>query len=98
MKTHGDSPLTSTGFSEAYKNEEIIKTASEANGILTKQLMEYLNVKKNPIAVKMAIINNISWDFNCKDNANVWYNYLALNQGYTSKNDFLKKGKDYELL
>lgn len=93
-----DSPLTSTWFSEAYKNEKIMVTASEAKGILTNELMNYLNAKKNPIAVKMAIINQLSWDINGKDNATIFFNYLVLKHGYKSKEDFLKKGKDYQLL
>lgn len=93
-----DSPLTSTWFSEAYKNEKIMVTASEAKGILTNELMNYLNAKKNPIAVKMAIINQLSWDINGKDNATIFYNYLVLKHGYKSKADFLKKGKGYQLL
>ncbi len=98
LTTLADSPLTSTWFCEAYKSEKIVEIASNSNGILTTELMNYLIVKKNPIAVKMAIINQLSWDINGKDNATIFYNFLVSKQGYKSKDDFFKKGSDFELL
>lgn len=54
-----NSPLKITEISKAYINVPIVITATESKGELTLELMSYLKNKKNPIAVKMAIINEL---------------------------------------
>ena len=54
-----DSPLTSTEISRAYLNVPIVIKASKAKGELTVALMKYLKKKSNPIAIKIAIINEL---------------------------------------
>jgi len=54
-----DSPLTSTEISRAYFDVPIVVKASKAKGELTVELMKYLKNKGNPIAVKIAIINEL---------------------------------------
>lgn len=92
-----DSPLTSTNFSQAYSNEKIVITASEANGVLTNELMEYL-VKKNPIAIKMAVINKLGWKFEGKNNSERFLEFVLQKRKYADKETFLKKGKADDLL
>ena len=89
LTVFADSPLTSTDFSDAYQDEEIIIKASEANGQLTKELMKYLIKKKNPIDVKMALINELSWDIDGKSNAETFLNYLKKKNIYKNEGDFL---------
>jgi hypothetical protein len=75
----GDSPLTSTAFSEAYLSEPIVMAAARARGKITKQIMEYLADQAKPIGVKVAVINKLSWDINGKNNANLFLDYLREN-------------------
>ena len=93
-----DSPLTSTDFSKAYQNEEVVKKASLTRGRLTKELMGWLASENNPIAIKMAIINQLGWDFNGKHNSKLFFNYLKKTEGYSDTADFGINGNDYELL
>ena len=58
--------ITSTTISKAYKNSKIIQVASKAKGKLTDELMDYLIDKRNPIELKMALINELGWEFNGK--------------------------------
>lgn len=71
-----DSPLTSTIISEAYKDSEIIQLASKTDGSLTIELMNYLTEDKNPIEIKIALINVLGWDFDGKNNSTQFYDYL----------------------
>ena len=71
-----DSPLTSTNFSKAYKDSEIIQLASKTEGKLTIELMDYLSNNKNPIELKIALINELGWRFYGQNNSTIFYNYL----------------------
>ncbi|GEM_PF-1191098 len=70
-----DSPLTSTEISRAYLNVPIVIKASKTKGELTVALMKYLMDKKNPIAYKIAVINELSLNaignFTDDDNTNL---------------------------
>jgi hypothetical protein len=93
-----DSPLTSTNFSSVYQNEKIVIESSKTSGILTQQLIVYLLNKKNPVDIKMAVINELSWDMNGKNNSTIFLNYLIDNNLYKNKADFIQRGKIEELL
>lgn len=62
-----DSPLTSTQFSIAYEDMEVVKEAEE-KGIVTAGIADYLADEANPIDIKAAVINALSWDLNGKTN------------------------------
>ena len=79
VEVFGDSPLTSTAFSEAYLSEPIVMAAGRARGKITRQIMDYLAEKTNPIDVKVAAINKLSWDINGKSNAAQFLEYLREN-------------------
>lgn len=70
-----DSPVTSTGFSEAYANEAIIQKARLSGGVINDELMTYLFDRSNPIDVRLAVINELSWDINGKDNYSVFLEF-----------------------
>lgn len=85
-----DSPLTSTAISAAYKDVKIVQQAAKANGRLTTELINYLAKKKNPIDVKIALINELGWDTEGKTNAAAFWNYLQEKKKYKSMDDFLR--------
>ncbi len=93
-----DSPLTSTNFSRAYQNENIIVNALKVNGKLSKELLNYLVDENNPIDVKMALINALGWDFNGQTNSQKFLKYLLKIKGYSSVSDFMKNGSSDDLL
>ena len=74
-----DSPLTSTDISKAYKDSKIVQLASRSDGKLNDELLNYLFDSKNPIELKIALINELGWDFDGKNNATVFYEYLRKN-------------------
>ena len=86
-----DSPLTSTEFYKAYEKLPIIQLASNSNGLLTKELMNYLADKDNPTDVKIAIINRLGWDTKGKTNASILINYLKSKYGFKTTAE-LKSG------
>ena len=71
-----DSPLTSTNISNAYKDSEIIQLASMAEGKLSIELLNYLSKSRNPIELKIALINELGWDYDGKNNSNIFYEFL----------------------
>jgi len=74
-----DSPLTSTKISKAYKDFEIVQKATKVNGVLNDELMEYLSNDKNPIDLKIALINELGWDFYGQYNSLLFYMYMKKN-------------------
>lgn len=93
-----DSPITSTDFADAYKDEPVITAAAEANGVITDELMGYLSSEYNPIDIKMAVINKIGWKISGRNNSQLFMQYLMDKQGYSSEKKFFKKGSADELL
>ena len=93
-----DSPLTSTDIASAYKNEKIVMSAALANGVLTDELMQYLNEKSNPINLKVAVINKLGWRVEGKTNAAIFWQYLQKNNKFKSIEDFKKKGTAEQLI
>lgn len=63
-----DSPITSTHFSDAYMDIDIVKEAS-TQSVVNSKIAAYLSNAKNPIDVKAAVINALSWDIDGKVNA-----------------------------
>jgi hypothetical protein len=74
-----DSPLTSTDISNAYKDSKIVQLAATTDGVLNDELMNYLFDSKNPIELKIALINKLGWNFDGKSNSKVFYEYLKKN-------------------
>jgi len=66
-----DSPITSTPFYKAYLDYDIVTQAHES-GVMDEEFANYLHSKENPIDVKAAVINALSWDFNGKKNADIY--------------------------
>lgn len=86
-----DSPLTSTNFSEAYEDSKIVQLASTTEGILTIELMDYLDQSMHPIELKMAVINQIGWSLSGYDNAHFFFEYLQKKYGFKDRDEFLQK-------
>lgn len=59
-----DSPLTSTRFSDAYSDHPMVQMANEMmqNDISTT-LLNFLANKNEPVDVRLAVINKLSWNF-----------------------------------
>lgn len=83
-----DSPLTSTDFAAAYKNEKMVKAANAANGVLTPKLMKFL-AGSGKIDVKMAVINALGWNIDGKINAVTFLKYIKDKQGFSSDDEVL---------
>lgn len=98
VEANPDSPLTSINFWEAYREEEIVLAAGDAEGKLTTELMDFLYGEGNAIDLKMAVINRIGWDTALKDNSGIFFKYLQDKRGYADLPDLMKNGRDYELL
>jgi len=93
-----DSPLTSTEFYKAYDNQDIVVLAANSEGKLTNELIEYLLVQENPVAIKLAVINALGWELNKKKNHQKFINDLIKKKKYTGIDDFKEKGNAQELI
>ncbi|OGW14126.1 MAG: hypothetical protein A3G93_03715 [Nitrospinae bacterium RIFCSPLOWO2_12_FULL_45_22] len=71
IKVHADSPVTSTPFSDAYMDIEIVRKAGTA-GVLDSEMAGYLSSKKNPIDKRAAVINALSWRYGGKRQKLSW--------------------------
>ncbi len=93
-----DSPITSTKFADAYLDEPIVVAAAEAKGVINEELMEYLSSEYNPVAVKMAVINNIGWKISGQNNAKLYIEFLMKKRGFSTEKKLVKKGTADDLL
>jgi hypothetical protein len=75
--SHADSPITATGFYEAYMDVKMVERA-HMEGVMGLEIAEFLTSTENPIDVKAAVINALSWKFEGKSNAELYAYYLAL--------------------
>ena len=75
--SHADSPITATGFYEAYMDVKMVKRA-HLEGVMGLEIAEFLTSPENPIDVKAAVINALSWKFDGKNNVELYACYLAL--------------------
>lgn len=93
-----DSPLTSTPFYKGYLDIAIIKTAAKSNGKITEQQLQFVTNTKNPIAVKLALINSLGWNLKGKSNAKDYLAYLFKKQPQLNYNNFINKASAEELI
>lgn len=75
--TYADSPITATKFYEAYMDVKMVERA-HLEGVMGLEIAEFLTSSENPIDVKAAVINALSWKFDGKNNAELYAYYLAL--------------------
>lgn len=64
---YADSPITSTSFYTVYLDIDIVHASEQ--GSINEEIAVYLADESNPIDVKAAIINALSWSYDGKDNA-----------------------------
>ncbi len=76
----------------------IIKTASKSNGIITEQQLQFLTNSKNPIAIKLALINGLGWDTKGKSNAPKYLAYLFEKQPLLNYKNFYNKATATQLI
>jgi len=93
-----DSPITSTNFANAYSELAIVTTAETTGGVLTEELMAYLIDESNPIDAKMAVINQLGWDFDGKSNAATFQTYLFKKKKFKNEAAFKKKGTAHQFI
>jgi hypothetical protein len=72
-----DSPITSTTFSDAYSDVQMVRIAKDS-GVMNFEIAKYLDDPSVPVDEKAAVINALSWDLNGKSNAELFMCYLAL--------------------
>lgn len=86
-----DSPLTSTPFYKGYLDVAIIKEAAKSNGKITEKQLQFLTNSKNPIAIKLALINSLGWNVKGKSNAPEYLEYLFEKQPQLNYKNFINK-------
>ncbi|WP_127532913.1 stalk domain-containing protein [Paenibacillus kobensis] len=87
-KAYADSPLTSTGFYEAYKDIPGVEQA--ADGGLTKELAAYLSSADNPLDERAAAVNALYASSNVWSDQNKTDTYAQL--AYGKSEDELQTG------
>ncbi len=95
VSAFADSPITSTDIYKSYLDISAVNNAKES-GVLNDYLAEQLLSDEVTIDVKVAIINALSWDFDGKNNAEIFKSYL-LDQ-YKKETFDMSYLSDHELL
>jgi len=95
--TRAQSPILATELNRPYSAHEMVITAGY--GEMTHEIMEFLGSPTEPIDVKMAVINRLGRPLmEEQDRVRAFFNYLKSSAGYRNRNEFMKRGKDHELL
>lgn len=98
QNSFADSPLTSTPFYKGYMDIAIIKTAAKSNGKITEQQLQFLSNTKNPIFIKLALINSLGLNVKGKSNAPDYLEYLFEQQPQLNYKNFITKATAEELI
>lgn len=93
-----DSPLTSTPIYLGYMDISLIKEAHNSNRNITKKQLYFLTENRNPIAVKLALINSLSWKLEGKSNAPAYLEFLFEKKTQLNYKNFINKGSAEELI
>jgi hypothetical protein len=96
--TFADSPLTSTPFYKSYLDFTFIKEAAKSNGKITEKQLQFLTNSKNPIAIKLALINSLGWNVKGKSNAPEYLAYLFEKQPQLNYKNFINKATADQLI
>lgn len=76
----------------------IIKTAAKSNRTITEQQLQFLTNSKNPIAIKLALINSLGWNTKGKSNASEYSSYLFKKQPQLNYKNFINKATADQLI
>ncbi len=93
-----DSPLTTTAIYLGYMDFPLIREADKSDGIITEKQLYFLTNTKNPIAVKLALINSLSWRFEGKSNAPEFIEFLFERKPQLNYKNFINKASADELI
>ncbi len=77
VASHADSPITATDFYKAYLDVKMVQRA-HLEGVMGVEIAGFLSSPENPVDVKAAVINALSWRFEGKNNAELYTYYLGL--------------------
>ena len=69
--SRADSPITATDFYEAYMDVKMVERA-HLERVMGLEIAEFLTSPENPIDVKAAVINALSWRFDGENNAELY--------------------------
>jgi hypothetical protein len=98
LASFADSPLTSTTFGRAFLSEPIVAKAAKSNGKISKSMLRYLADESNPIEIKLALINQLSWSIKGKNNGKRYFNYLTKTRNYKNEGDLLENCNGDEMI
>ncbi len=96
FNSKADSPLTSTDFHTVYSDISIIADAEKSNGMITTEMMDFILKSSTPVDQRLALINALSWNFNGKNNYDIFIEY-AIKKKYKTAGKLMKKA-DGELM
>ena len=96
--TFADSPLTSTPIYLGYMDIPLIREADKSVGIITDEQLYFLTENRNPIAVKLALINSLRWRFQGKSNAPKYLKFLFERKPQLNYKNFINKASAEELI
>lgn len=97
-QSFADSPLTSTEFYKGYIDIAIIKEARKSGGNITEKQLQFLTNSKNPIAIRLALINSLGWDTKGKSNATKYIVYLLKKETQLNYKNFYNKATADQLI
>jgi hypothetical protein len=96
--TFADSPLTSTPIYLGYMDIPLIREADKSDGIITEKQLCFLTENRNPIAVKLALINSLRCRFEGKSNAREYLEFLFDRKPQLNYKNFINKASAEELI
>lgn len=84
--TFADSPLTSTDFYKSYMDVTLVQDALKCKGKINNEMLEYIYEEKNPLEIKLALINAVGWNVKGLSNSRKYFKFVMNKRKY--KSDF----------
>jgi hypothetical protein len=81
-----------------YIDIAIIKQARKSGGNITEKQLQFLTNAKNPIAIRLALINSLGWDTKGKSNATKYIVYLLKKETQLNYKNFYNKATADQLI
>ena len=97
LMASADSVLTSTDFYKCYEDELIMSEVDPNQGV-TQEVANYLFNPYNPIDVKMAVVNKLSWNINGTSFALDYAEFLRYKYDTRNNATILKKLDSEQLI
>ena len=69
----------------------LVQDALKCKGKINNEMLEYIYEEKNPLEIKLALINAVGWNVKCLSNSRKYFKFVMNKRKYKSDFGVLEK-------